>query len=249
MNKTDIEYLDYTWNPISMRCTPKSTGCLNCWHLMVADRLANNPKMPEEKRHAWSGGRYILDEKKLKDPFKKKEPSTIGVQFMGDLGHWNITFEDFCKIMQEIERSRRHTFILLTKRPNRIKQFVDTFTSNMTMNEEPLPNLWIGVSCSTQKDTDDNIPVLMEIPAAKHIVSFEPMLSMINLEDYKGIDWAICGCESGSKRRPTELQWIQGLCAQCFVLDIPFFLKQMEISGKVVSMPKLDGKTRAEYPE
>ena len=40
MNKTGIEYLDFTWNPIAMRCTPVSEACANCWHLNVADRLA-----------------------------------------------------------------------------------------------------------------------------------------------------------------------------------------------------------------
>ena len=65
MQRTKIEYLDYTWSPIAMRCTPKSSGCLFCWHLRVADRLMNNPKMPKEKRDAWAGGEYVFDEKEL----------------------------------------------------------------------------------------------------------------------------------------------------------------------------------------
>jgi len=50
VNKTNIEYLDYTWNPIVMRCTPVSEGCANCWHLATADRLAKNPKVDPELR-------------------------------------------------------------------------------------------------------------------------------------------------------------------------------------------------------
>ena len=47
MNKTDIEYLDYTWNPIAMRCTPVSEGCAHCWHLRMADRLREDrPAVP-----------------------------------------------------------------------------------------------------------------------------------------------------------------------------------------------------------
>ena len=39
MNKTDIEYLDYTWNPLAMRCPrTESPGCLNCWYHTMAAR-------------------------------------------------------------------------------------------------------------------------------------------------------------------------------------------------------------------
>ena len=34
-DKTHIDYLDATWNPIIMRCTPVSDGCKNCWHLFL----------------------------------------------------------------------------------------------------------------------------------------------------------------------------------------------------------------------
>lgn len=39
MNKTSIEYLTHSWNPIAMRCTPVSEGCAHCWHLRMADRF------------------------------------------------------------------------------------------------------------------------------------------------------------------------------------------------------------------
>lgn len=45
MQKTPIEYLTHTWNPLAMRCTPVSEGCKNCWHLRMADRLAAMPPL------------------------------------------------------------------------------------------------------------------------------------------------------------------------------------------------------------
>ena len=39
MNKTDIEYLDFTWNSLAMRCNPVSEGCLHCWHIKRAKML------------------------------------------------------------------------------------------------------------------------------------------------------------------------------------------------------------------
>lgn len=53
--KTKIEYLDHTWNPIAMRCTRVSDGCRNCWHLRMADRCGNNPKLRNEMRYAMQG--------------------------------------------------------------------------------------------------------------------------------------------------------------------------------------------------
>ena len=55
MNKTDIEYLDYTWNPFAMRCTPISEGCAHCWSIARATMLSNNPKIPEDAQKAYRG--------------------------------------------------------------------------------------------------------------------------------------------------------------------------------------------------
>jgi len=38
MQQTGIEWADWTWNPMS-GCTPKSTGCLNCYARTMANRL------------------------------------------------------------------------------------------------------------------------------------------------------------------------------------------------------------------
>lgn len=48
-----------------------------------------------------------------------------------------------------------------------------------------------------------------------------------------GIDWVICGCESGSKARPTELDWIRSLRDQCQAAGVAFFVKQLVVNGKL----------------
>lgn len=86
MNRTDIEYLTHTWNPIAMRCTPVSEGCANCWHQRMADRLAGNRSFPLDVRRAYAGeGLPVLVKERLVKPLRRKKPSRIGVQFMGDL--------------------------------------------------------------------------------------------------------------------------------------------------------------------
>jgi protein gp37 len=64
-----------------------------------------------------------------------------------------------------------------------------------------------------------------------------------------GVDWVICGSETGPNRREACIEWIGDLCDQCEHAGVPFFLKQMEINGRMVKMPELDGKIWAQFPE
>jgi len=129
----------------------------------------------------------------------------------------------------------------------------------------PLSNVWLGVTAENQEQVEKRIPILLQIPAAVHWVSVEPMLSDVDLtfwaqfehpdnEGYgvdaiKGLDWVVCGCESGSKARPTNLDWIVNLKDDCQEAGVPFFLKQMSVNGKLVKMPELDGDIWDEYPQ
>lgn len=62
------------------------------------------------------------------------------------------------------------------------------------------------------------------------------------------IDWVVAGCESGPKRRETKIEWVRDLRDQCAAAGVPFFLKQLDVGGKVASMPELDGVVHDEVP-
>lgn len=64
-----------------------------------------------------------------------------------------------------------------------------------------------------------------------------------------GIHWIVTGCESGPGRRPTDPAWIRSLRDQCVAAQVPFFLKQMDVVGRVVGTPELDGRTWTEVPD
>ena len=79
------------------------------------------------------------------------------------------------------------------------------------------------------------------VDAAK---SVEPMLEDFDLSRVRGIEvlddkpfpihWAIIGCESGPGRRPTRLEWVRDLVAQCRAAGVPVFIKQqarLELGG------------------
>lgn len=48
-----------------------------------------------------------------------------------------------------------------------------------------------------------------------------------------GLDWVIVGGESGPHARPLHPEWAQSLRDQCQAAGVPFFVKQMEVGGKV----------------
>ncbi len=240
MQKTNIEYLTHTWSPIAMSCTRISEGCKNCWHLTVADRLAKNPIIPEFRKKAYLGGKPILIEAELNAPLKVKKPAIIGVQFMGDLFHKDVKDKWIDAIWSRMAKCPQHTFLILTKRPERMAHFVSEVG---VFNYDVLPNLWLGVTAENQKQADKRIPILLQIPAAVRFVSVEPMLEEITLPYYLNdyttgacsiLDWVIVGSESGPGARPMNPDWASSLVKQCEEAETPCFVKQIHIDGKLI---------------
>lgn len=70
----------------------------------------------------------------------------------------------------------------------------------------------------------------------------------MNAEEDGRFDWVIAGCESGQKRRPMDIEWARSVRDQCVEAGVPYFVKQMEVDGKIQHMPELDGRVWDEYP-
>ena len=193
MNKTSIEYLDFSWNPLAMRCSPISDGCKHCWHLRAADRLATMPQFDQEVRDAYAGKRPpLLIESRLNEPLKRKKSSVIGVQFMGDLFHHDIDFEIINRIVSVMCAEKQHQFLVLTKRLDRVLAFVLWLEDRNadTASASWWPNIWWGTSVENQRRADERIPKLLKVPG-KHWLSVEPMLEKVSF-DYDG-DSCMCG--------------------------------------------------------
>jgi protein gp37 len=167
---------------------------------------------------------------------------------MGDLFHENVKEEWLRRIIFEMMRSpNKHTFLILTKRPKRMAEFINWYGQNAIWGGprpgflNDFPRIWLGVSVENQRTADERIPILLQIPAAKRFVSVEPMLQPINVMPYLlpklkfnplkvesvRLDWVICGAETGPKARPMDRNWARSLKDQCKAAGVPFFFKQM----------------------
>jgi protein gp37 len=250
-----IPYLKETWQMMG-GCSPCSPGCLHCWACRQASgRLKNHPLYEGlTKNGKWTGeirlctdiGRADLLEK----PLHWKEPRIIGVQFMGDL--FLAPFEVIDKVLNVFSLCPRHTGLILTKRASKmLEYFVEYKAWSLRSNSgKPLPNVHLGVSISTQKEADEKIPILLQIPAAHRFVSIEPMLEEIDLisvpaGDVPGFAQShlseylhsiVIGAESkgGNCGRPCDINAVRRLVQQCDAAGVPVHIKQLHIDGKLV---------------
>lgn len=147
-------------------------------------------------------------------------------------------------------------WLLLTKRPENVRRMwpaihpwqgkldktaVVTDTNASYWYRE---NVWIGTSISLQKHADEQLPALLACRDLCRVlfVSAEPLLGPIEFSDVSrrsdavrqlgkpalnGIDWLICGGESGGNARPFNLAWARSLRDQCAAAGVAFFLKQL----------------------
>jgi protein gp37 len=149
------------------------------------------------------------------------------------------------KVLYRVRMAKQHTFLILTKRPDRMRAF---FMQYYVTGH--IPNLWLGVTAENQARADERIPILLQIPAAKHFVSVEPMLGPVDLNHLQPnreveidclngthgvtrphggtnekLDWIICGGETGPGARPMHPDWARSLRDQCQAAGVPFFFK------------------------
>jgi len=192
--------------------------------------------------------RVTLHPDRLRQPGRWQKARRIFMCSMGDLFHNDVPFSFIERIWQIMCGSGAHTFLVLTKRPERMAEFI------AWCGKSVVSNIHLGVTVENQQRADERIPILLNTPAAVRFVSVEPMLSGIDLDralwthmaDKGGpyvegvaLNGVICGPENGPRARPMDLDWARSLRDQCVSAGVSFYFKGGE----------LDGKTWHEFPE
>ncbi len=214
-DKTKIEWCDATWNAVT-GCTEVSPGCDHCYAKTFAERFRGVPG------HYFEHGFDVqLRHEALNLPRRWREPRRIFVNSMSDLFHAKVPGGYVYHVWSVMAELRRHTFLVLTKRPERMRRFV----SFEPMLGPPLPNVWLGVSCESAEYLH-RIEQLRLTPAAVRFLSCEPLLGPLPDLDLSGIDWVIAGGESGPGARPMATSWVRDLRDQCQRAGVAFFFKQ-----------------------
>lgn len=243
MPKTSIEWTDVSW-PVVNGCRRISPGCGGksgeggCYaERLAATRLSKTDKYRGLAVYGQNGPRWTGESrlwvKDLDMPLRLKKPSRIFVADMGDLFYERVTNEEIAAVFGVMAAASRHTFQVLTKRPERMAEWFEWIgeyrpqgarsacrvsasycLGNRPVETEPfgqqwpLPNVHIGVSVEDQKRADERIPLLLQTPAALRFLSVEPLLEPVQLRQ----EWLLGkflpkGIDCGAIRGP-KVNWL-----------------------------------------
>ena len=204
MNRTKIEWADFTWNPLT-GCT---RGCAYCYARRMAYRLRGRYGYPQYDPFA-----VTFHEDRLHEPSQRKKPAKIFTCSMGELFDPMVKWPWIQEIFFEMVANPQHTFQVLTKQALRVL-------------EHSLPNnCWIGVSQDGRYTDVEDIEKLSYSGASVKFVSFEPLLARIPVVDLDGIDWVIVGAMTGPGAVSPEKEWVLDIIKEARDYDIPVFLK------------------------
>ena len=229
-----IEWTGVTWNPVT-GCTKISHGCNHCY----AERMTKRLQAMGVAKYQ-QGFKVTLHPAILEQPDRWKKPRLVFVNSMSDLFHEDVPTDFILSVFDVMNRTPRHTFQVLTKRPDRISRLNDRIKWT--------PNIWLGVSIESEGWLD-RLDMLKASDAQTKFLSLEPLLGPLPNLDLSGVDWVIVGGESGPGARPIEADWVREIRDNCIGAGARFFFKQWGGVFKKRTGRILDGRTWDELPD
>ena len=226
--KSDIEWTEYTWNPVT-GCTKISQGCKNCYALRMSNRL----KAMGVRKYK-NGFDLTLHEPVLYEPLKWKKPRIVFVNSMSDLFHKDVPIDFIQRAFSVMGQASKHVFQVLTKRADRLVELNDLL--------DWTPNIWMGVSVEDNTQIE-RAELLKRTDAHVKFLSLEPLIGSVSDLSVVGIDWAIVGGESGPGARPMSEHWVIEIRDKCDDANVPFFFKQWGGVRKKKYGRELEGRT------
>ena len=248
MNRSKIEYLTHTWNPV--------TGCMHscsyCFARKITERFGEHQK-GDDVLHAlleYEGTRldlrsenynptsFSLGKKavgmnpypfgfeptlhayRLDEPKMLKKPARIGVVFMGDLfGNW-VPRNWIEVVIDTVKACPQHTFLFLTKNPERYRKF-----------DFP-ENAWLGTSAENAINLHVREDQMCFSLPKISFLSLEPLLDDVSRYISFDIwDWIIVGAQTGPGAVKPKPEWVQAVIDARDMYEqktgkhVPLFLK------------------------
>ena len=234
-----IEWTDATWNPVT-GCTKVSPGCKHCYAQTFAERFRGVPNHPFE-----FGFDLRLWPDRLKLPLAWKTPKRIFVNSMSDLFHERVPGSFIDCVFETMLLADWHQFQVLTKRAERMVQYVHAHHRQLGVLAVEHPHIWLGASVETQKYVR-RAELVATLPSAVRFLSCEPLLGPLDLRHVlgpSGVNWVIVGGESGHGARPMDATWALDIRDQCFDAGVAFFFKQWGGPNKKRTGRMLENRT------
>jgi protein gp37 len=191
MNKTSIEFADFSWNPI----TGCKNGCDYCWAEKFNNRyFKTNFHVPQFHPER-------LNERIPKLPKVRNEIAAhispdkpvIFTVDMGDIFSHGVELEWKMKVFDYAALHQEANFLFLSKRP---EEFIG-------WSGEISHNVIIGTSLDFAHNKR-RVTVIYNMgrEGYRTFVNIEPLMSRMDQVDFSGIDFVIVGALTGRKYRP-----------------------------------------------
>jgi protein gp37 len=245
-----IQWTDHTWN-VARGCTKVDEDCKFCY--MYRDSFNSTRYDPLQ----------VVRTKTVFDlPLRIKEPSKIFTCSLTDFFHEAIdSYRNEC--WDIIRKCTQHTFQILTKRPERIR---DCLPEDWNNN---FKHVWIGTSIGSPKGLHRMYELMdafndwknggKELRKPITFISFEPLHERIDanfdLSTIMWFDWVIVGGESGNdtgkyRYRDCWISWIEEIVESFNSCGVAVFVKQLGTSlAKSRKMTDRHGGNIDEFPE
>lgn len=236
--KSSIQWTDATWN-IARGCEKVDADCKFCY--MYRDSLNNTRYNPMQ---------IVRTKTVFNMPLKLKEPSKIFTSSLTDVFHPAIDSYRH-EMWGIIKRCPQHTFQILTKRPERITDFLPVDW------EIGYKNVWMGTSVGHVYGLDRIVSLVRaSTPARLKFLSLEPLHGHIDISNFMDrIHWVIIGGESGNdngkyRYRECKIEWIESIIESCNIFHVPVFVKQLGTHlAKQMKLKDRHGGDITEWPE
>ena len=256
MEKTKIDWCDSTWNPVT-GCLHGCDYCYARNMARRFSYEGETLDVPAELQRVWvedskgSGTgnhvlRYpvdLLDGRRVPYPFgfeptlhryrfndyTGKQGRNIFVCSMADLfGEW-VPNEWIEEVFNACEAASQHTYLFLTKNPERYYCLEDN---------GDLPdyqNMWYGITVTNKAQLERavkaagnlgcNVNTFLSIEPLHEDITQSEYWDPVKLMDY--FDWFIIGTETGRRAGiiTPEREWIQSIVKTCSDIEKPVFLK------------------------
>ena len=175
LNKTGIEWCDYTINPVKGLCP---MACSYCYARKMYKRFKWDESIYYDN-DVWNG--------LIKLDGKPRQRIFVGstIELFGD---W-VKEEWLDQIFRWVRGTPEHTFIFLTKQPQNLIKF------------SPFPdNAWVGGTVTDNDSFLTTMPYLARVEAAVKYLSIEPFLDYIYVKNIsiECLNWVIIGACTGN---------------------------------------------------